>query len=79
MEQYIAQHGWLFYMIAIFLAGVVAFFIKRIADSCVSAIDKVGESVSDLYDKYNDHEHRLSSIEGEHKIFTTFKKGHGVK
>lgn len=78
MEQYVSQHGWLFYMIAIGLAGVVVWFIKRVADSCVKAIDKVGESVSDLYAKYNDHEHRLSHIEGEHRIFTTLK-GHGVK
>ena len=77
MEAYISQHGWLFYMVAIGLAGIVGFFIKRVADSCVAAIDKVGESVSDLYAKYNDHEHRLSNIEGEHRIYTQVKKGHG--
>ena len=72
MEQYIAQHGYLFYMVALALAGIVAWFIKRSVD----AMDKIGDSVSDLYDKYNDHEHRLSSIEGEHRIFTQIK-GHG--
>jgi len=77
LENYIAQHGWLFYFFAVFLASVVAWLVKRVADRAMDAFDKVGASVSDLYNKYNDHEHRLSSIEGEHRIFTQVKKGHG--
>ena len=64
-------------MFSLCLAGVVAWLVKRVSDRAMAAFDKVGESVSDLYSKYNDHEHRLSSIEGEHRIFTQVKKGHG--
>jgi len=77
MEQYVSQHGWLFYLIALALAGVVGWLIKRFVDSGVNTMKDISNSVSDLYGKYNNHEHRLSTIEGEHRIFTQIKKGHG--
>ena len=76
MEQFVAQHNWLFYIVTIVLGLIVAFFIRKYFNDNIKALQDISGSIADLYAKYNNLEHRLSTIEGEHKVFTRVK-GHG--
>jgi len=39
---------------------------------------KIDRNSDDLYTKYNDHEHRLSGLEGEHKVLSQYHRAnHG--
>lgn len=76
MEHFVTQNSWLFYGITVILALVVAFFIRKYFNDNIKALQDISGSISDLYDKYNNIEHRLSTIEGEHKVFSRLK-GHG--
>lgn len=75
MEHYISQNAWLLYAVTVVLGLVVAFFIRKYFNDNIKALQDISGSISDLYDKYNNIEHRLSTIEGEHKVFSTLKHG----
>jgi hypothetical protein len=75
MDQFVTGHPYLFYAIVVILGFIVAFFIRQWFRGNLDALEKITESVSDLYNKYNDHETRLSHLEGEHKIFSQIKHG----
>jgi hypothetical protein len=76
MDQFVGQNPYLFYAIAVALALVVAWFIRKYFQDNINALREVTGSISDLYAKYNNHETRLSHLEGEHKVFSKLK-GHG--
>lgn len=75
MEHYISQNAWLLYAVTVILGLVVAFFIRKYFNDNIKALQDISGSISDLYDKYNNIEHRLSTIEGEHKVLSTLKHG----
>lgn len=76
MEQFVTQYSWLLYTSTGILGLVVAFFIRKYFNDNIKALQDISGSIADLYNKYNNIEHRLSTIEGEHKVFTRVK-GHG--
>ena len=76
MDNFVAQHPWLFYAITVVLGLVVAWFIRQWFSQSIKALAEITASVSDLYNKYNNIEHRLSTIEGEHNVLSR-RKGHG--
>ena len=47
------------------LLAVSGFLLSR-------TLIKIDRNSDDLYTKYNDHEHRLSGLEGEHKVLARF-------
>ena len=75
MDQFVSGHPYLLFIMVIVVGLVVAFFIRQLFRGNLDALEKITESVSDLYNKYNDHETRLSHLEGEHKIFSQIKHG----
>ena len=75
MEHYISQNAWLLYAVTVILGLVVAFFIRKYFNDNIKALQDISGSIVDLYSKYNNIEHRLSTIEGEHKVFSTMKHG----
>ena len=75
MEHYISQNAWLLYAVTVILGLVVAFFIRKYFSDNIRALQDISGSIADLYDKYNSIEHRLSTIEGEHKVFSSMKHG----
>ena len=58
MDRFWIEHSYLLYVLVIGLFALVGFLLRKIINSGVSAID-------DLYDKYNNHEGRISHIEGQ--------------
>jgi hypothetical protein len=48
-------------VVIVVLASIVSFFLVR-------TLRNVDRNLTNLWERYDDHEKRLSTIEGEHKI-----------
>lgn len=81
MDKFILEHAWLFYLLNTLLIILVGWLVRalfqRILEEWQTAmtdirtdIERSCGGITDLYNKYNDHEHRLSHIEGEHTILS---------
>ncbi len=70
MEKFISEHAYLWYFANTALIVLTAWAIKRLIGDAAATLAKACKSIDDLYAKYNDHEHRLSHIEGEHSVFS---------
>ena len=75
MENYLAQHGYLFYLLfAITSAGFLG-VLRYYLNSFLNEIRSINSKLEDIYNKLNIHEQRLSRIESEHTVFTGLNHG----
>lgn len=70
MERFWFEHSYLLYLAVLGLFFICSYLLRRMFRIHEDNMTKICSSVSDLYDKYNNHETRLAHIEGEHKVFT---------
>ncbi len=52
------------------LVSVIGVCIMIISFFMIRTLRSLDKNQADLYEKYDNHESRLSHIEGEHKVFT---------
>jgi len=58
MNEFWSNHVYLLYILTVGLFVCIGYFIRNFINTNTTAI-------KDLYDKYNDHQKRISTIEGE--------------
>lgn len=85
MDKFIAEHSYMFYIANTILILLIGWLVRKLFASILDEwkqaihaakkdIEKACNSITDLYNKYNDHEHRLSNIEGEHRVLSQIHK-----
>jgi O-methyltransferase involved in polyketide biosynthesis len=57
----------------IILLAVIGFLLKTGIDRLITACDKLEDTCARLFARFDDHETRLSHLEGEHKARTGAK------
>lgn len=55
------------------IATVAAGLARQVFKQLLDAISKLDETIGKLFSKFDDHEHRLSVLEGSHKARTQMK------
>ena len=66
MDKFWSEHAYLLYICTIALFGFVGYLLKRIVDQGTNSMKSVCDSISDLYEKYNVLDRRLSELHGAH-------------
>lgn len=73
MDKFWIEHVYLLYLCTVGAFGIACYFVKRWFEANLKILAGMQVNIKDLYDKYNNHEHRLSELEGEHKVYSKLK------
>ena len=55
------------------LVAIAAGLARQVFKQLLNAITKLDDTIGKLFSKFDDHEHRLSVLEGSHKARTQMK------
>ena len=69
MDTFWTQHSYLLYLAMLGLFALCCYLLKHLFSVHENKLIEICSGVTDLYDKYNNHEYRLSHLEGEHKVY----------
>lgn len=59
--------------VIVLLVTIAAGLVRQVFNQLLDAINQLSETIGKLFDKFDDHEHRLSVLEGSHKARTRMK------